>query len=329
MCLFRGGAAYDVGNPRVTSPRFTTQIDRAEIDEQLRARGIEMRLDSFVDNGTIRRIETVLRDMMANEGFTDADVSHEVTAVAGGPKLVNVTFTNIKLITFHIDDFLAAVQLALRRHQLRPPLAQFGHLCCIRLSRGRAHRDARVCHREELVDDCGEAVNLISGELEGLEHQFVAHGRVLTRVVTPQSGTRSGCQKRQVPACGALPRSFVSPWDRGRHSLSVWSEKHRGVPAFGTPVWVDVTAGHFALLLCFRRDHHTVPPVSPIIQPVRIEVALSPGTRLGPYEITAQIGVGGMGEVYSAIDTKLNRQVALRILSRSLQPAPLSHRRKS
>ena len=52
-------------------------------------------------------------------------------------------------------------------------------------------------------------------------------------------------------------------------------------------------------------------------------------TRLGPYEITAQIGVGGMGEVYSAIDTKLNRQVALRILSRSLQPAPLSHRRKS
>ena len=71
----------------------TTEIDRADIDEQLRARGIEMRLDSFVDNGTVRRIETVLREMMANEGFTDADVSHEVTALAGGPKLVNVTFT--------------------------------------------------------------------------------------------------------------------------------------------------------------------------------------------------------------------------------------------
>jgi len=34
----------------------------------------------------------VLRGMMAEEGFTEADVSHEVTEIAGGPKLVNVTF---------------------------------------------------------------------------------------------------------------------------------------------------------------------------------------------------------------------------------------------
>ena len=34
---------------------------------------------------------------------------------------------------------------------------------------------------------------------------------------------------------------------------------------------------------------------------------LTPGTRLGPYEIAAQIGVGGMGEVYRARDTKLDR----------------------
>ena len=71
----------------------TTQIDRADIDEQLRARGIELRLDSFLNDGTVRRIETVLRDMMADKGFTDAEVSHAVTAVAGGPKLINVTFT--------------------------------------------------------------------------------------------------------------------------------------------------------------------------------------------------------------------------------------------
>ena len=71
----------------------TKQIDRTKIDEQLRLRSIELRLDSFVDMAVIRRIETVLREMMAEKGFTNADVKHAITAVAGGPKLVNVTFT--------------------------------------------------------------------------------------------------------------------------------------------------------------------------------------------------------------------------------------------
>ena len=43
-------------------------------------------------------------------------------------------------------------------------------------------------------------------------------------------------------------------------------------------------------------------------------MALTPGTRLGPYQITAQIGVGGMGEVWCATDTHLCRQVAIKIL---------------
>jgi serine/threonine protein kinase len=43
-------------------------------------------------------------------------------------------------------------------------------------------------------------------------------------------------------------------------------------------------------------------------------VALIPGTRLGPYEVAAQIGLGGMGEVYRGHDLKLNRDVALKVL---------------
>ena len=43
-------------------------------------------------------------------------------------------------------------------------------------------------------------------------------------------------------------------------------------------------------------------------------MALASGTRLGPYEITAPIGAGGMGEVYRATDTKLKRDLAVKVL---------------
>ena len=41
---------------------------------------------------------------------------------------------------------------------------------------------------------------------------------------------------------------------------------------------------------------------------------LTAGTRIGAYEVTGSIGAGGMGEVYRARDTRLNRDVALKIL---------------
>ena len=63
-------------------------------------------------------------------------------------------------------------------------------------------------------------------------------------------------------------------------------------------------------------------------------MALAPGSRLGPYEVIAQIGVGGMGEVYRAIDTNLKRDVAIKVLpeavrGRSRSAGPLSARSRS
>ena len=55
-------------------------------------------------------------------------------------------------------------------------------------------------------------------------------------------------------------------------------------------------------------------------------MALSVGTRLGPYEIVALIGVGGMGEVYRARDTKLNRPVAIKFLSEEIADAAARRR---
>ena len=49
---------------------------------------------------------------------------------------------------------------------------------------------------------------------------------------------------------------------------------------------------------------------------------LSVGSRLGHYDVTALIGEGGMGQVYQATDTKLNRQVALKILPEAFATDP-------
>src|SRR5512134_3829237 len=59
--------------------------------------------------------------------------------------------------------------------------------------------------------------------------------------------------------------------------------------------------------------------------PLRLELrpmALTPGTRLGPYQIAAPLGAGGMGEVYRARDTRLGRDIALKVLPDPVASSP-------
>src|SRR6476659_3809505 len=97
---------------------------------------------------------------------------------------------------------------------------------------------------------------------------------------------------------GARPQGRTSRFD-GRHertrnrSLPGWSGARLHVPA------------------------DALPP----LPGVRGEMSLTAGSRLGPYEILAPIGAGGMGEVYRAKDPRLGRDVAIKVLPASFSTA--------
>ncbi|MFN8062814.1 MAG: BamA/TamA family outer membrane protein [Vicinamibacterales bacterium] len=68
-------------------------LESTKIDEKLREENALIRLDSFIDQGMVRRVEGVIRSMLAEKGYLDPTVGHEIKSVSGGPKLVNIAFT--------------------------------------------------------------------------------------------------------------------------------------------------------------------------------------------------------------------------------------------
>ena len=70
----------------------TMKVDQTKIEEQLKEKGITIRLDSFIDPGLVRRVTTVVREHYAEKGYQFADVKPEIKEVAGGPKTVHLKF---------------------------------------------------------------------------------------------------------------------------------------------------------------------------------------------------------------------------------------------
>jgi outer membrane protein insertion porin family len=68
------------------------KVDRTKIDEKMKEAGVSLRLDSFLDQGAVRRVEGILRGLMAEKGHQFADVKSSIEELPGGPKLIKVVF---------------------------------------------------------------------------------------------------------------------------------------------------------------------------------------------------------------------------------------------
>src|SRR5439155_25461663 len=82
-------------------------------------------------------------------------------------------------------------------------------------------------------------------------------------------------------------------------------------PMLKSSIWQKPDANNRTAKFRARYNHHLTSSMS-----------LGAGTRLGPYEILAPIGAGGMGEVYRAHDRRLGRDVAIKVLPPSLALDP-------
>jgi len=80
--------------PRVKIVDYTgsTKVERTKIDEKMKELGISLRLDSFLDQAVVRRVQGLVKSFMADKGYEFAEVTSIVEPLPTGPKLVKVVF---------------------------------------------------------------------------------------------------------------------------------------------------------------------------------------------------------------------------------------------
>ena len=80
--------------PRVKIVDYTgsSKVERTKIDEKMKELGVALRLDSFLDEGAMRRVKSIIQDFMSEKGYQFAEITSKVEPLPGGPKLVKVLF---------------------------------------------------------------------------------------------------------------------------------------------------------------------------------------------------------------------------------------------
>ena len=99
---------------KIVSYVGSDELKVEDINLNLQEQGISMRLDSFVDPGTIRRVKFLLSNMFAAKGYAFAEINHTIEPVAGGPKLISLTFEMDEgpKVQVHTIDFLGNSDMA-------------------------------------------------------------------------------------------------------------------------------------------------------------------------------------------------------------------------
>ena len=82
----------------------TRKVDQSKIDEKLKEKQLQIRLDSFIDPGIVRQVAGVVRELYAEKGYQYAQIKPEIKEVAGGPKTVHLTFNIEEGPKVRIDD---------------------------------------------------------------------------------------------------------------------------------------------------------------------------------------------------------------------------------
>jgi outer membrane protein insertion porin family len=106
------------------------KIETSKIDEKLKDANAQIRLDTFIDPGLVRKVEGIVRDMLREKGFQFANVTHEIQDIPGGPKLIHLTFNmdegpKVKIRKIEFVGNKAVSDSTLRR-QLKENKAQEG-----------------------------------------------------------------------------------------------------------------------------------------------------------------------------------------------------------
>jgi len=108
--------------PRVKIVDYTgsTKVERTKVDEKMKELGIALRLDSFLDQSVVRRVQGIVQDLMAEKGYEFAEVTSSVEPLPAGPKLVKVVFDvqegpKVKVRTINFDGNVKVGDRALGR----------------------------------------------------------------------------------------------------------------------------------------------------------------------------------------------------------------------